>query len=41
MNVHLILNGYLDRAISIYKYKSIANVNKEKFITVNLILISM
>ena len=33
MNTCLILNGYRDRAVWIYKYKSIVNDNKEREIT--------
>jgi hypothetical protein len=31
INMCLILNGYRDRAVSIYKYKSIVNGNKENY----------
>jgi hypothetical protein len=33
MNMYLILNDYRDRAVWIYKYKSILNGNKEREIT--------
>jgi hypothetical protein len=39
VNMCLILNGYRDRAVCIYKYNSIVNDNKEKVLTVKLILI--
>ena len=40
MNTCLIPNGYLDRAFGTYKYKNTVNgSNKEKLLTVNLILI--
>jgi hypothetical protein len=35
----LILNGYRDRGVQNYKYKSIVYGNKEREITVNCILI--
>jgi hypothetical protein len=35
MNMCLILNGYRDRAVWIYKYESIVNGNKETEIVVN------
>ena len=41
MNMCLIQNGYRDRAVWIFKYKSIMNDNKEKVLTVNCILITI
>jgi hypothetical protein len=40
MNMRLILNGYRDRAVRIYKYKNIMNSKKKrkKLLTGNLIL---
>jgi hypothetical protein len=35
MNMCLLLNGYRDRAVWIYKYKSIVNGDKEREITYN------
>jgi hypothetical protein len=39
MNVRFIPNGDGDTAVWIYKYKRIANSNKGRLISVNLILI--
>jgi hypothetical protein len=42
MNMCLILSGHRDKAVRIYKYKSIVNViKKEKLFTVNFVLISI
>jgi hypothetical protein len=41
MNMCLILNGYWDRDVWIYKYRSIVNGNKEKVLTVKCILITI
>jgi hypothetical protein len=39
INMCLILNGYRDRAVWIYKYKTIVNCNK--LLAVNFVLILM
>jgi hypothetical protein len=39
MNMCLIVSGYRDRAVWIYRYKIVVNGNKEKLVTVNFILV--